>query len=84
MSRNIMSIGRIMYSKIPTKRKLSDFYGFGLPSITIKDIFGRKVNIEDAVIKNTFRVLSDSHHQYVFKYKISGIYICSRRKLSNK
>ena len=32
MSRNIMSIGRIMYSKMPTKRKLSDFYGFGLPS----------------------------------------------------
>ena len=28
-----MSIGRIMYSKMPTKRKLSDFYGFGLPSI---------------------------------------------------
>ena len=33
MSRNIMSIGRIMYSKIQTKRKLSDFYGFGIPSI---------------------------------------------------
>ena len=33
MSRNIMSIGRIMYSKMPTKRKLSDFYGFGLTSI---------------------------------------------------
>ena len=36
MSRNIMSIGRIMYSKMPTKRKLSDFYGLGLPSNTIK------------------------------------------------
>ena len=32
MSRNIMSIGRIMYSKMPTKRKLSHFFGFGLPS----------------------------------------------------
>ena len=39
MSRNIMSIGRIMYSKMPTKRKLSDFYGFGLPSITENDQF---------------------------------------------
>ena len=36
MPRNIMSIGRIMYSKMPTKRKLSDFYGFGLPSIAQK------------------------------------------------
>ena len=35
MPRNIMSIGRIMYSKMPTKRKLSDFYGFGLPSIIL-------------------------------------------------
>ena len=28
-----MSIGIIMYSKMPTKRKLSDFYEFGLQSI---------------------------------------------------
>ena len=28
-----MSIGRIMYSKMPTKPKLSHFFGFGLPSI---------------------------------------------------
>ena len=33
MPRNIMSIGRIMYSKMPTKPKLSHFFGFGLPSI---------------------------------------------------
>ena len=32
MPRNIMSIGRIMYSKMPTKPKLSHFFGFGLPS----------------------------------------------------
>ena len=42
MSRNIMSIGRIMYSKMPTKRKLSDFYGFGLPSINTKNIVCNK------------------------------------------
>ena len=38
-----MSIGRIMYSKMPTKRKLGDFYEFGLPSIkafkSILDIY---------------------------------------------
>ena len=28
-----MSIGRIMYSKMPTKPKLSHFFGFGLPSM---------------------------------------------------
>ena len=35
MPRNIMSIGRIMYSKMPTKPKLSHFFGFGLPSIKV-------------------------------------------------
>ena len=30
-----MSIGRIVYSKMPTKRKLCDVYGFGLPSIIL-------------------------------------------------
>ena len=33
MSRNTISISRIMYSKMPTKRKISIFFGFGLPSI---------------------------------------------------
>ena len=33
MPRNSMSICRIMYSKMPTKPKLSHFFGFGLPSI---------------------------------------------------
>ena len=35
MPRNIMSICRIMYSKMPTKPKLSHFFGFGLPSIRL-------------------------------------------------
>ena len=50
MSRNIMSIGRIMYSKMPTKRKLSDFYGFGLPSIME---MGKWTNIYDSENKLT-------------------------------
>ena len=33
VSRNNISISRIMYSKMPTKRKISIFFGFGLPSI---------------------------------------------------
>ena len=40
MPRNIMSIGRIMYSKIPTKPKQSHFFGFGLPSIEDIQVFG--------------------------------------------
>ena len=32
MSRNDISISRIMYSKMPTKRKISIFFGFGWPS----------------------------------------------------
>ena len=32
MSRNNISISRIMYSKIPTKRKISTFFGFRWPS----------------------------------------------------
>ena len=48
MPRNIMSIGRIMYSKMPTKPKLSHFFGFGLPStgkfVDTVDIFSRKRN----------------------------------------
>ena len=40
MSRNIMSKVRIMYSKMySTKRKLSDFYGLGLPSSPLDKIF---------------------------------------------
>ena len=34
-----MSIGRIMYSKMPTKPKLSHFFGFGLPSILYGQVF---------------------------------------------
>ena len=33
MSRNNISISRIMYSKMPTKRKIGIFFGFGWPSI---------------------------------------------------
>ena len=32
MSRNNISISKIMYSKMPTKRKISIFFGFGWPS----------------------------------------------------
>ena len=36
-----MSIGRIMYSKMPTKPKLSHFFGFGLPSNIHSFIFSQ-------------------------------------------
>ena len=42
MSRNNISISRIMYSKMPTKRKISIFFGFGWPSIT-SNYFVREV-----------------------------------------
>ena len=32
MSTNNISISRIMYSKMPTKRKIRIFFGFGWPS----------------------------------------------------
>ena len=36
-----MSIGTIMYSKMPTKPKLSHFFGFGLPSISQSHIIAK-------------------------------------------
>ena len=36
MSRNNISISRIMYSKMPTKRKISIFFGFGWPTKTLQ------------------------------------------------
>ena len=59
MPRNIMSIGRIMYSKMPTKPKLSHFFGFGLPSKKKKAIF--LFNVIQIIVSNTIKCKNNNN-----------------------